>query len=79
MVDCQIRRIRMINIAFYDTKPYDKIWFDRLKGDYNVEFKYFENKLNSDTAVMAKGAENAERIAYKTLRKVYKKVGFTER
>jgi tryptophanyl-tRNA synthetase len=31
------------------------------------------------TAVMAKGAENAERIAYKTLRKVYKKVGFVPR
>ena len=29
--------------------------------------------------VGAKGAENAERIAYKPLRKVYKKVGFVPR
>ena len=42
----------MKKIAFYDAKPYDKVWFDRLDG---YKFKYFENKLNSDTAFMAKG------------------------
>ena len=47
----------MRTFAFYDTKPYDRIWFDKLKDDYDVEFKYFENKLNSDTAVMAKGCD----------------------
>lgn len=51
------RMIIMHTLAFFDTKPYDKVWFDRLKGDYDVEFKYFENKLNSDTAVMAKGTD----------------------
>lgn len=43
----------MKKIAFYDTKPYDKIWFDKLKGEYDFETKYFENKLNNDTAFMA--------------------------
>lgn len=49
----------MHTLAFYDAKPYDMIWFDKLKKDYNVNFKYFENKLNADTAVMAKGCDGA--------------------
>ena len=36
----------MIRIAFYDTKPYDRVWFDKLKQAYGFEFKYYENKLN---------------------------------
>ncbi|MPM48940.1 D-lactate dehydrogenase [bioreactor metagenome] len=45
----------MKKLAFFDAKPYDKIWFEKLKGDYGFEFKYFENKLNADSAVTAKG------------------------
>ena len=40
---------------FFDTKPYDKIWFEKLKEKYGFEFKYFESKLNSDTAMMCSG------------------------
>ena len=47
----------MYSFAFYDTKPYDKTWFDRMKGDYEVELKYIENKLNRDTAFMAQGCD----------------------
>lgn len=47
----------MKNIAFFDTKPYDRVWFDRLKDKYGFEFKYFESKLNSDTAVMCAGLD----------------------
>ncbi len=47
----------MHTLAFFDTKSYDRLWFDRLKGGYDIEFKYFENKLNSDTAVMARGCD----------------------
>lgn len=48
----------MHKLAFYDTKPYDRIWFDKLKKDYSdIDFRYFENKLNSDTAVMARGCD----------------------
>lgn len=44
-----------MKIAFYDTKPYDKIWFDPLAEEYGYKIKYFEYRLNSDTAVLAKG------------------------
>ncbi len=43
-------------VAFFDTKPYDKIYFDALKEEYGIEIEYFESKLNPRTAVMAKGA-----------------------
>lgn len=43
----------MKRVAFFDTKPYDKKWFDRL--DKSFEITYFEDKLNSDTAILCKG------------------------
>lgn len=45
----------MIKMAFFDTKPYDRIWFDKMKEKYGIQIKYFESKLNSDSVVMAKG------------------------
>lgn len=45
----------MIKIAFFDTKPYDKYWFDKINEKYDLKIKYFESKLNADTAIMAKG------------------------
>ena len=47
----------MLRIAFFDTKPYDKIYFDALKESYGIEIEYFESKLNPRTAVMAKGVK----------------------
>ena len=44
-----------MKIAFYDTKPYDKIWFEPLAEKYGYEIKYFEHKLNADTAVLSGG------------------------
>lgn len=44
-----------MKIAFYDTKPYDKIWFDPLAEEYGYKIKYFEYRLTADTAVLAKG------------------------
>lgn len=39
----------MKRVAFFDTKPYDKLWFDEYnKGRY--ELVYFEGKLNRHTA-----------------------------
>lgn len=40
-------------IAFFDTKPYDKIYFDQLNQHY--EIVYFESKLNEKTAKLAQG------------------------
>lgn len=45
---------RYMKVAFYDTKPYDKLWFDKLNKEYNYKIKYYEDKLNSDTAILAK-------------------------
>ena len=45
----------MMKIAFFDAKPYDKPSFDRYGQEHGVTFKYFETKLNEDTAELAKG------------------------
>lgn len=47
----------MKTIGFFDTKPYDRIWFDRLKDKYGFELKYFEIKLNGDTAMLCSGLD----------------------
>ncbi len=49
----------MRKISFYDTKPYDRIYFDELKGKHGYEIEYFEEKLTPRTAVFAKGCEAA--------------------
>ncbi len=46
----------MNKVSFFDTKPYDKIYFDLLKDKYGIEIEYFESKLSEKTAVMAKGS-----------------------
>lgn len=47
-------RIIMIKIAMFDSKQYDIDSFEALRGD-NIHIKYFETKLNEDTAHLAKG------------------------
>lgn len=44
-----------MKIAFFDTKPYDKPSFEKYGKEYGVTFKYFETKLNEDTAELAHG------------------------
>ncbi|MBQ2720000.1 MAG: 2-hydroxyacid dehydrogenase [Clostridia bacterium] len=46
-----------MKIAFFDTKPYDKPSFDKFGKENGIEFKYFETKLNEDTAELANGAD----------------------
>ncbi|WP_207717362.1 2-hydroxyacid dehydrogenase [Anaerosporobacter faecicola] len=45
----------MKKIAVFDTKPYDKEWFEKLGDHYT--FKFIESKLNKDTAGLAKGCQ----------------------
>ncbi len=45
-----------MKIAFFDTKPYDKTAFDKF-ASHETEFKYYETKLNSDTARLAEGCD----------------------
>lgn len=44
-----------MRIAFFDAKPYDKPSFDRYGAENGIKFKYFETKLNEDTAELASG------------------------
>ena len=46
-----------MRIAFFDSKPYDKTWMEPLAEVYSHEIKFFEYKLNADTAVLAAGFE----------------------
>ena len=45
----------MLKIAFFDAKPYDKASFDKYAKENDVKIKYFETKLNEDTANLAQG------------------------
>lgn len=44
-----------MKIAFFDAKGYDKPSFVKYGSEKNIEFKFFEAKLNEDTADLAKG------------------------
>lgn len=44
----------MIKIAFFDTKEYDKKVFNEYNTKYKYKIKYFESKLNEETAPLAK-------------------------
>lgn len=45
----------MIKIAFFDTKDYDKTLFNKYNKKYKYDITYFETKLTSETAPLAKG------------------------
>ncbi len=47
----------MINVAFFDTKPYDKVYFDKECENYGISIRYLEVKLTEETAFMAKGCD----------------------
>ena len=44
-----------MKVAFFDAKSYDKPSFDKYSKEYGVDIKYFETKLNEDTADLARG------------------------
>lgn len=46
----------MKKVAFFDTKTYDLESFKKYSND-NLNFKFFENKLNEDTVSMARGCD----------------------
>lgn len=46
----------MKKVAMFDTKPYDKFWFDKLNND-RYEMHYFEGKLTKDTVSLTKEYE----------------------
>ncbi|MBO5212261.1 MAG: 2-hydroxyacid dehydrogenase [Clostridia bacterium] len=44
-----------MKIAFFDTKSYDIPSFEKFGNQYGITFKFFETKLNEDTAELAHG------------------------
>lgn len=44
-----------MKVAFFDTKPYDVPGFDHFAAESGLEIKYFETRLNEDTASLAAG------------------------
>lgn len=44
-----------MKIAFYGTKPYDKIWFEPLGKEYGFDIHFIEAACNQETVFMAKG------------------------
>ena len=44
-----------MKFAFFDAKTYDKPGFETYGEKYGIKFKYFETRLNSDTANLAQG------------------------
>ncbi|SFR68354.1 2-hydroxyacid dehydrogenase [Anaeromicropila populeti] len=47
----------MKTISFFDTKPYDKVYFDAYKAKYHIDIIYHETKLNKGSAILAKNSQ----------------------
>ena len=47
--------MKSINVAFFDTKQYDKDTFEKFDNMLGIKIKFFETKLNEDTVRLAKG------------------------
>lgn len=46
-----------MKIVFYGTKPYDRVWFEPLAGDYGFEIRFVELPCNEETVFLAKGCD----------------------
>ena len=49
----------MKTIAFFDTKPYDRAWFERLNSqkDTPYEIRWHESRLRAETVRLAEGCD----------------------
>ena len=44
-----------MKIAFYSTKPYDKIYFEPMSKDYDIDIHFFEVPCCEETILLTKG------------------------
>ena len=44
-----------MKIAFFSTKPYDKIWFEPMAKDYGFDIRFFEMPFQEETIMLARG------------------------
>ena len=49
--------MKNIKIAFFDTKPYDHEFFDKVNDKYGFPIKYFKGHLNHDTVGLTQGCD----------------------
>ena len=47
----------MLTIAFFDTKPYDREYFERAEGAKQLQWRFHDFRLTSETAATAEGAQ----------------------
>lgn len=47
----------MIKISFYDAKPYDIKYFNKMNEQYGFDIRYIEARLNENTAVLSAGCD----------------------
>ena len=47
----------MIQVAFFDTKTYDRPAFELYGGQHDMSFRFLETKLNEDTVELARGCD----------------------
>lgn len=48
-------RKKYLKIAFFSTKPYDKIWFEPMGKDYGFDIHFIELPFSQETVFLAKG------------------------
>lgn len=48
-----------MRIAFFGTKPYDRIWFEPMAADYGYEIRFIELPFSGETMFLAKGYDAA--------------------
>lgn len=46
-----------MKITMFDTKPYDKKYFEEVNPNYGFDIKYLESTLGENSAIMAKGSD----------------------
>lgn len=49
----------MKKLAFFDTKSYDRTFFETMGKEHGFECKFLESRLSADTAILAKGCDAA--------------------
>lgn len=49
------KREKTLKVALFDAKPYDRKFFEQANQDYGYQLKFFEYKLNEETATIARG------------------------
>ena len=44
-----------MKIAFFSTKPYDRIWFEPMGKEYGFEIRFYEVPFHEETVSLANG------------------------